>query len=228
MREQADRVTRFDTTHFDDSGEVEATREHRELGEQLAARGVEQVVAPRNSVRERAVPDIVQFLDVDDRADPVAELGRELSRREREGPRGCEFECQRDAVEMTADLDCNADVIGPGRCAVDVGRTVEEQLDRIAVDPVIHVDVAGRDRHRWNRIPPLTGEPEALAGCGHDGQGGDLLEQLKDQVRCGDQQVLTVVEHDQRLGVTGEMLHDPLRCAVGRAGQPEPPARGAW
>ena len=125
-------------------------------------------------------------------------------------PRGRELDCQRDAVELRTDpVDQLHSVVADD----EVGRrrrgTSEEQLARLArVGP-----------HRRDPPHPLAVGAECLATGGQDRERLRPAQQIVRDIGGVVDQVLAVVEHDQRRCTIG-VLDDQLRQPAAPLGRP--------
>jgi hypothetical protein len=122
----------------------------------------------------------------------VIETVPHLPRCHRRHPRGRQFDCQRDTVEASADLDDRASLI----------RLVQREARRDAAGAFNEQFHCGRvdsraDVQRGHRPQLLVGDPQALAAGGHDSHRRRLRHDGFDQIGGGVEHVLAVVEHQQ-------------------------------
>ena len=130
---------------------------------------------------------------------PVIEPLPQSRRRERADTRGGELDRQRQPVERSADVRDRCRVCGrDGEIRLDGLRARLEQRDRLALRQAFEVVAAGGRLQRGDGIDPLGGEPKWRAARHEELDVGRGRGDARDQ-RCGLDDVLEVVEHEQEL-----------------------------
>src|SRR5207249_117137 len=114
-------------------------------------------------------------------------------------PGCCEFECEWDAIEPTADLHYRLSLRwsevkagGLDRCPLD-----EERARRGVLD-VCEVVVLKRELQRLHSVHALVADSQRLAARDEYGQAGARGTELRNHRRRGEH-LLEVVEHEQHL-----------------------------
>ena len=113
----------------------------------------------------------------------------DLGHRQRPQPRGRQLNGERHTIEPRADLGHNCSIIvGDGEVRLDSAGAVFEQFNGLAAQ-------------RQRRHPPghLTGQSDRLSAGRHQRQAWARSQKCVDEFRARVEQMLTVIEHHQRL-----------------------------
>ena len=192
--------------HLVDAAHVEAAPEDGELGEHPLLVVVEQIPAPVHHRLEGLLTLTARPPSTREQGEPLVETGLEFGEREVADPRRREFDRQRNAVELRTDP---VDQLQAVLADDEVGRrrrgASEEQLARLA----------RVGAHRRDPPHPLAVGAERLATGRQDRERLRPAQQVVGDVGGVVDQVLAVVEHDQRRGTIG-VLDDQI-------GQPAAP-----
>ena len=164
-----------------------AAREDGERGEVAPLAGLQELGAPFEGRTERLLSrGQVTRADTED-GQPSVEPLAQARGREHARPRSGELDCERQAVEPTADRPQGLLVL---RAAAEVGlertRTRDEQLERIVL------------RKRLHRVHLLARQMENRT-AGHDDPQPRRRCKQPHELRAGGEQVLEAVEHDEKL-----------------------------
>ncbi len=196
-------------THRLGGSEIELAGEHGERFEHPLLVLVEQVVGPADRVSERSVSRIDPAPDASQEPKAFIESAGDLGHIQSARPRRSELDRQWDAVEAPADLEnCRrgqriereARVCGPSPFAEQRDRGTGRQLvDRTGVE------VCHRERLDDPDVFAVHGERFATRRDDRDVRGG--TQNAIDQRRNGFDDVLAVVDHDQRPPGT-KHIHD--------------------
>ena len=202
-------------------GRGERGREHRDPAQHRPVGLVEQGVAPVERGPERTVP-VVRARTAGQQVHPVGQPGFDPVQAERRDAGGGQLDRQRHAVKTPADGRDPGGIRlrqrAPGR-----GGAGQEQLHRVT-----RAAVAGRDAQARHREHPLERHQQPGAAGDQHRQPRAAREQPLEQHRHPVQQVLAVVQDQQRLprrqpaehgvlGRTGLALAEAERGRDGRA-----------
>jgi hypothetical protein len=181
--------------------EVEPAGEHGEPPEHGPLGGGEQPVAPVDRGVQAVLPARRPAAGRGEQVETVFEVGEELVRRQRAEAPGGQLDGQRETVEMDADGGDG----GPGgggelETGQDGPRPVQEQPDGVGPQQGGPFDrsVQVWYRQRFEDDDGLALDLQRLPAGGEDAQPGAAAEQRFDQQRTGVDQVLAVVQHEQR------------------------------
>jgi hypothetical protein len=200
--------------------EAEAAGEDGEPPEQHALVGAEQLVAPVERGRERPLPRKRRAAARAEHAERVAQPLQYLFRREHADPCRRQLERERHAVEPDAELGHRA---GVAHVDLEAGRSVRSPFGKQPHRPQAH-EIGGRRqplevRQRERRDAPrdLALDPERLTARREQHHPGAGAHDRGGKRRAGIDQVLAVVEHDERVAVA-ELLNE-RRLGVPPVGQ---------
>ena len=175
---------------------------HRQAAQQdLLGRG-EQVMAPVDGGPQRPLPRRRGPVAGTQQREAVAQPGGDLLGGQHAHPGGGQLDGQRHAVQGAADVRHRHRVplrdreAGPGR-----RRPVREQLGRLEAGQLRSVPGSVRGRHGERRDLPhgFLRDPQRLLAGGHDAQFRAARQQALAERGARVNQMLAVVEHDQRL-----------------------------
>ena len=179
--------------------------EHRQAPEQDLLRLGEQCVAPLDRAAQRALAREGRPAPRGEQPEHVVQPGGDLLRIEDACPRGGQLDGQRKAVEPVTDLR--------DRGRVSVGQLerrphrlspLDEQADRLARRRCCCAAdrFAGLgERERRHEPGALASDPERLAARGHDAEPRAASEQRLRQPGARLDQMLAVVQHEQRFPI---------------------------
>ena len=156
-----------------------------------------------------------------EQAEPVGQPRRYLVDGQGAQPGGSQLDRERQAVEPAHDLDDVGhrrlvdDELGPGR-----GGPVGEQLDRRRCERERHGRSERRHGQRCEHHQRLAGYGQRLAAGRQHGQPRAASQERVDEFRHGVEQVLAVVDHEERPsgGKHAEQFVDRLRRPARRVG----------
>ena len=128
----------------------------------------------------------------DQQPEPVIETIPDIASRHRRHTRGCQLDSQRNSVKTTADLCDRRRLVRVGQREAwcHIARPLDEQRHRRRVDSC-------PDLQRGHRPQLLVGDPQSFAAGGQNPHGRRLREGDLNEISCGVQHVLAVVEHQQ-------------------------------
>ncbi len=183
-------------------GDRPSVDEDRQAGQQVPLRVVEEVDAPFDGGAEGALP----FGEIDragtQRVEHVLEPSEQRIRCEQSRARRGQLDGERQTVEAPADLHNRERVVlGQGEVEADGLGSIDEQLHRGQRSELFDRRLLRERRHRQrtDRILPLGAEPQHRAARGQDLEPG-TAGQEQVELRCNPDDLLEVVEHEQRRG----------------------------
>ena len=188
---------------------IEAPGEDPEAIEDRAIAFVEQRIGPLDRGPQRLMPLDPATPSTGEEPEPFVEEPRDLGRAHAGNPRGGELDRQRDRVEPPADLH---DLLRIRRVELQPGPrgrgAIHEQPHRLTPRNRLQARLRRRrDVERRHAQQPLAGHAERLAARRqhpHPRRGAqDRLRHLRRFV----QEMLAVVQHDQRLLAREEVAH---------------------
>jgi hypothetical protein len=150
---------------------------------------------------------------------PMRQLLQHLRRREHPCARRGQLDSERDTLQAAAQGGNGGSVVGddlevrPHRLGA-----VHEELNAGSLVDLFQISQAVRGGKRMHQKLPLAFQVESLARGREDGQGGDSVPQHAHQVCAAFQQMLHVVQHEQRWP-GGQSLDDLLDGFSGRRGR---------
>ena len=182
--------------------QAEAADEDRQAPQEGLVAGREQVVAPLHRPLEGLVPGLTGAGPTGEEAEAVVEAGRDLLHAEGGGARRGQLDGEGDAVEAAADLGQGGGIGGSdGLVGVEGGAPVDEQPGRLVLQQRLDGGRRPRLGSGQRRDPPhhLARDVEGLAAGGQHPQQGTGPQEGVDQGGSGLQDVLTVVDDQDRL-----------------------------
>ena len=203
--------------------DVEAVGEHRQRAQRRLLGTGQQVVAPIQRGAQRLLAGRSRAGTAGQQREAVAEPSRYLSDAEHPQSSRGQLEGQRDALQPAADLgDDGRVVLRQGELRTRLTGTIAEQLDRLRGS---HVSRRARrlvgHRKGRHRNRDLAGQPEQLPAGGEHPDALSVPQDGLDEGRDRVEDVLAVVEQQQRV-TAGQVPADLLdRWRELRHGQPE-------
>ena len=133
-------------------------------------------------------------------AQAIIEAGEDLGRRERPDARRRELDGERETIEPSAEASDGHRVrLGELERRARRPRAVDEQADGLGRRDAPRRRVGCGKRQHGNQPRTLVGHTERLATGGEDAEAGTLVQQPMDEGRTRVDQVLAVVDHEQKL-----------------------------
>ena len=192
-------VERLEADHVAGGLQAEIAHEPTQATEPEPLLLVEQVVAPVDGGLQGLMPVACRPGVVHQQAEPLVEPLHDLGRRHHAQPRHGELDRQRYAVEAPAEIDDVADVRRvDGEPGVDQAGPLDEQPNRVVPHRSRRIGGARRHPQRRNHVDRLAPDPQRLAAGGQHLHLRTTSEDSPHQHRDRVEQVLAVVEHQQR------------------------------
>ncbi len=180
--------------------EVEAAGEHREAREDGALGVVEQRVGPVDRGQQRLVSWRGGAGASGEQAESFVDPVEDLAGGHHRDPGGGELECERDAVEMVAELRNRRRVVrGDGEARSRRCGALREDAHGVGVGDLHRVARRVRHRERPERDGDFAVHAQRLATRDEHPHAGTRLERVGRELRGGFGQVFAVVEDQEEL-----------------------------
>jgi len=183
------------------------SREHAQATQKRPLGRSEHLVAPIERGFKRPMPGPCRPGPVSEEGEAVEQLAGDLAQRHPARPRRRKLDGKRKPVEPSADLGYDPRVVRLKSHVAGCAGTLHEQLHGLAPKPPIPIGhrVRRRSLHGGYSVHPLTLDPERLTARGEDPEGPRTAEECHCELCTPLQQVLAVIEDEERLPVLQEV-----------------------